>query len=268
MTPFPADPIDPREATAARRVRELSERAVVPIDALAIARAAAGGPERRRFGWMRAATASVGGLGWVLVAGLLALAAVGGVALSGGDRAVTPITWGTQPPALSTPVPATAHAATTAPVATTAPAATSVPTAQPVLACAPGAISARVTGWTGAAGQRIASLAVTNTGSAPCLFPSVTRPQLVDGTGSILIDGTWARGGTTLRLAAGARLTTTAEDGNYCGPTPAAPVTVAIVLGAGARVVAAPVSPTDTFGLPPCMGSGSAAYVTMHAWQP
>jgi len=59
-----------------------------------------------------------------------------------------------------------------------------------------------------------------------------------------------------------------AQDGNYCGPTPVPPITVAIVLPSGGRIVAAPVSQTDTMGLAPCNGAGSPAYIEMQAWQP
>ena len=55
-----------------------------------------------------------------------------------------------------------------------------------------------------------------------------------------------------------------------CGPAPAAPVTVAFVLAGGiGRVVALPVSATDTFGVPPCLGApGSAGNIEMHPWAP
>src|SRR5439155_17049317 len=155
---------------------------------------------------------------------------------------------------------------TTAPsTAVTVP--TPTPTAQVALACTAAEISVRAIDWTGAAGSRIASLKVTNAGGAPCLFPTITRPQLVDGRASILINGTTPTSASTVTLGVGASLTTMAADSNYCGPTPVAPVTVAIVLADGSRVVAAPVSPTDTFGLAPCMGSGSPAGITIRPWR-
>jgi hypothetical protein len=257
MTPLPTDPIDPREAGFTRRIRDLSEHAIVPIDAAAIARTVAEANPRRRFGWLRGASASGGRLGWIVVAGLLAVAAIGGLALGSGGRQ-------------SAVVSPSATPSTAATTSSTAPAivATPVPTSQPILACTPSDITARVIDWTGAAGQRVASLEATNTGAVACLFPTVTRPQLVDGTGAILIDGTTTTGGTRIKVDPGARLTTMAEDGNYCGPTPVAPITVAFLLSGGQRVIAAPVSPTDTTGLAPCMGSGSPADITMHAWRP
>ena len=39
-------------------------------------------------------------------------------------------------------------------------------------------------------------------------------------------------------------------------------------LGTLGRVVAIPVSPTDTTGVPPCLGApGSTGHISMHAWQ-
>ena len=60
------------------------------------------------------------------------------------------------------------------------------------------------------------------------------------------------------------------QAGNYCGPAPAAPVTVAFVLAGGTgRVVALPFSATDTSGVPPCLGApGSAGNIEMHPWAP
>ena len=53
---------------------------------------------------------------------------------------------------------------------------------------------------------------------------------------------------------------------DYCGPMPAAPVSVAFVLGGGGRIVATPYSPTDAT-VPPCLSSpGSAGTITMHPW--
>jgi Protein of unknown function (DUF4232) len=261
MTHLPTDPIDPDEARLAARVRSLGDRAVRPIDAAAIAHAVAVEHPRRRFGRVLGATTAMGRLGWIAAATLLAVAAIGGAGLSGaGGKAPSVSTAVATPTLVPTPI------ATVAP--TTAPVVTPAPTVAPLAACAPGNLAMRVLSWTGAAGQRDASLRLTNTGSTACTFRSVTKPELVDGTGKVLIAGASAAGGTALTVRAGASLSSMAQDGNYCGPAPVAPITVAIVLPGGERVVAAPVSPTDTMGLPPCMGSAGAAYIQMHAWQP
>jgi hypothetical protein len=257
MTPAPTDPIDPYEARLAGRVRQHADQAIVPIDAMAIAHAAAIERPRRRFGRLVGATTAFGRLGLLAGAGLLAIAAFGGLSLSGGGG--TP----SVPIAVATPTSVASIVPTTSPVAVATPA----PTARPIVACAPADLTARVLSWDGAAGQRTASLRLTNTSSTSCTFPSITQPQLVDGAGKVLIDGAKVATSKALTLPAGASLTSMAQDGNYCGPTPVAPITVAIVLPGGGRVAAAPVSQTDTFGLAPCMGSGSPAYIQMQAWR-
>jgi len=50
-------------------------------------------------------------------------------------------------------------------------------------------LAARITAWGGAAGNRIADVGLTNAGSQTCTLPAMDKPQLVDGTGSVLIDG-------------------------------------------------------------------------------
>jgi hypothetical protein len=257
MTRRPTDPIDPYEASLAGRVAEHTDRALVPIDAMAIARAAAVGRRRRRFGLASLARA-FDRLGWVAAAALLAVIALGGPRQSGGGTGPSPTAIAPTPSAVPSAAP------TSAPVVVVTPA----PTARPIVACIPGELRMEVLSWSGAAGQRIASLKLTNSGAVACRFPSVTQPQLVDGTGSVLIDGAEVTGGSTLMLASGASLTSMAEDGNYCGPDPVAPITVAIVLPGGGRIVAEPVSATDVTGLAPCMGTGSPAYIQMHAWAP
>ena len=65
--------------------------------------------------------------------------------------------------------------------------------------------------------------------------------------------------------APGAVVTTLVQASNYCGPAPAAPVSVAFVVPEG-RTVATPASPTDTT-LPPCNGApDSPGSIEMHPW--
>jgi hypothetical protein len=126
---------------------------------------------------------------------------------------------------------------------------------------------ARVTQWEGAAGHRIATVELKNTGSDACMLASVARPQLVDGVDTVLIDGTPPATSTQVTIAAGATLHTLVQDGNYCGTSPIVPVTVAFVLPEGAgRIVAAPLTPEDTSGIPPCNGPGGPADIEMQPW--
>ncbi|MEO8469563.1 MAG: hypothetical protein ABI573_07860 [Chloroflexota bacterium] len=134
--------------------------------------------------------------------------------------------------------------------------------------CLPSDVSARITTWDGATGHRIATVELRNDGSSACLWPTLDQPQLVDGTGAILINGAVAAAGDTLNLAPGDVVTTLVQDANYCRPAPIGPVTVAFVMPGGTgRVVAAPVSATDSDGVPPCTGAaGSAGDIEMHPW--
>lgn len=148
---------------------------------------------------------------------------------------------------------------------------TIVPTSGGPALCAPAGLTARLTSWSGAAGHRIASVELTNTGAEQCITGFVDRPQLVGGDGTVLIEGVNPPSSSeVLMLNAGEKVTTLVQDGNYCGSTPVAPVTVAFVLPSGAgRVVASPLTATDTSGLPPCNGNpGSAGDIQMHAWAP
>jgi hypothetical protein len=122
--------------------------------------------------------------------------------------------------------------------------------------------------WEGAAGHRIAHVELTNAGPAGCTMTALARPQLVDGTGSILIDGSNPPTSSSLTLPPGGVLKTLVQDGNYCGPAPVAPVSIAFVLSDGDRIVASAFSPTDET-LPPCLGGpGSTGTIEMQPWAP
>ena len=143
------------------------------------------------------------------------------------------------------------------------------PTAAPTIGlCGPENVSAQITMWEGAAGHRIADVELTNTGSEACTLPAAAKPQLLDGNGEVLIDGSSPTSSPTLDLAPGAVLRTLVQAGNYCGPDPAPPVSVAFVLDDGGSIVADPVSPADVT-VPPCLGpSGSAGTIEMQPWAP
>ncbi len=126
-------------------------------------------------------------------------------------------------------------------------------------------LDARITLWEGAAGHRIAHVELTNTGPLECIIPSLARPQLMDGGGSVLIEGASPTTTEIFTLAPGAVATTLVQTGNYCGPAPVAPVSVAFAMPAG-RIVGAPFSPTDST-LPPCLGApGSPGTIEMQPW--
>jgi hypothetical protein len=126
-------------------------------------------------------------------------------------------------------------------------------------------LTSRITLWEGAAGSRIAHVELKNDGSAACLLDKLDRPQLVDGSGRIRIDGQTPPPSGQLTLEPGAVVSTLVSASNDCGPDPQPPVTVAFVFAVGLRLVAEPVSPTDTT-TPPCNGAGSPAAIDMHPW--
>lgn len=212
-----------------------------------------------------------GGLSGTSLAGALVIVAALLVAVAWFGRPVSDDDAGVIPPAPSaspaaTPLPSETPSAEPTPAASATPAAT--PTASP--AGTPESnpcitdVDARITLWEGAAGHRIAHVRMTNNGKLECIMANLARPQLVDGRGSVLIDGSEPTRTEIFMLPAGAVATTLVQAGNYCGPAPTVPVSVAFVMPAG-RIVAAPVSPTDDT-LPPCLGSGSAGTVEMQPW--
>src|SRR4051794_7905050 len=225
----------------------------------------------KRVGVRVASGTSIAGAGVLLAAVLLVAVWVGRPGSNGGigtvgspaptdtpSATVTPTTVPTP-----TPVPTPTAARTTAPTAT--------PTALPSLPqepgpCAASNLAARITSpWGGAAGNRIADVELTNSGTQACTLRAVERPQLVDATGSVLIDGSAPKSSTVVTIAPGDVVTTQVSDTNYCGPAPSPPVTVAFVLSAGDRIVATPFSPTDAT-VPPCNGPGSPSSISMHPW--
>lgn len=161
------------------------------------------------------------------------------------------------------------------PAAGSSPAPSTVPSAPVSVAsaestigpCVPTELSARVTLWEGAAGQRIADVELTNRGTTDCLLDALARPQLVGGDGGVLIDGKNPSTSGQLTVAPGALLKSLVAAGNYCKSAPIPPVSVAFVFADGRRLVADPVSPADVT-LPPCNGAGVPATISMHAWAP
>jgi hypothetical protein len=164
-------------------------------------------------------------------------------------------------------IPSATTTPTPEPTSTPTPEPTTTPTPKPTIGpCRPASLSARITLWEGAAGHRIAHVELTNAGSVACSVRVMAKPQLVDGRGSVLIDGTSPSSSGSLTVVPGGLLKTLVQDGNYCGPAPVAPVSVAFVLTGGGRIVATPFSPTDAT-LPPCNSApGSAGDIEMQPW--
>ncbi len=179
---------------------------------------------------------------------------------------------GAAPTAAPTPVatasPSPLAAPTSTETAAPTPTATQKPTATPApSACDPAKLAARITLWEGAAGSRIAHVELTNASSQTCTIRAMDKPQLVDGKGSVLINGQTPSSTAVVTVAPGGVLKTLVRDSNYCGPNPTPPVSVAFVQSGDGRIVATPFSPTDAT-VPPCNGAGSGASIDMHPWAP
>ena len=153
-------------------------------------------------------------------------------------------------------------------VATSSPTATASPTKTPIARCDPAFLTAKITLWEGAAGQRIGHVELKNAGKAACRLETLDRPQLIDGGGAVIIDGRSPATTDLVTVAPGAVVQTLVAAGNDCRPAPIPPVSIAFVFGDGRRLVAAPVGPTDAT-VPPCLGNpGSAGTIDMHPWAP
>jgi hypothetical protein len=194
------------------------------------------------------------------------------IAATAATAALTLILAGCAVSGTSSASPSLAAIATSspAPSATAVPsiAAPATPTPAPTIGGCPSAnLAARIVSWEGATGHRIAHVELTNAGSVACLVEAQPKPQLVAGNGSVLLDGTAVAGSPILTVAAGAVVASIVQDDNYCGPDPVAPVTIAFVFSNG-RVVATPESPTDTGGVPPCLGPGNPGVIEMQPWAP
>ncbi|HEY2915617.1 MAG TPA: DUF4232 domain-containing protein [Candidatus Limnocylindrales bacterium] len=257
-------PDDAFEDTLARRIAGHAEHGVRPIDAAAIARTAASTGAGGRSG--SGVGVALGRLGWLLTGAILAAGVIGGTAWAGSHDLLGAAVESAPPSevaVLPTSAPSPSILIPTAP-----------PTSVPMTACALADLSARVTSWTGAAGNRIATVVLTNTGSGPCTIPSKEQPRLIGGAGKVLLDGDPPASTTAVVVAAGASVSTEIDDANYCGSAPKAPVTVAFVFAgpdgssSAGVLVAEPRSATDTFGVPECLGPGGPGLITMHPWAP
>jgi len=235
MTNLPDDLLDPVEARLSRRVRDYSDAAVAPIDAMAIASAVATGHSRRFPSFAR--------LGLVLAgAAAVAVAVVVGMGTLVISR--PPIGPGGLGPSASPP---------------------GVTVTDP---CPAGEISARILGWEGAAGSRTTDLEVTNVGSAECWIPATPRLRLVDAAGSTLIEGPASAAGPStrqVRLAPAAVLHAMVLVNNYCGAPAVDPASVVLEI-IGGSVSATPVA-TEVSGIPPCNGPNAESHITMTDWE-
>ena len=148
-------------------------------------------------------------------------------------------------------------------VVSIAPVAAATPT------CLATQLSARITSWEGAAGSRIGNVRLHNTSFVTCYVRDFPRVRLTSASGIVLIGGPAASATAATHTIKPLRyVKTEVSTSNYCGGAYTAPTTLTFNLtGVLGRVIAIPLSSTDTSGVPPCNGApGSAGSISMHAW--
>jgi hypothetical protein len=120
--------------------------------------------------------------------------------------------------------------------------------------------------WDGAAGQRIATITVSNPTNRTCTIDGMTRVQYVDGRNNVLIDGPVPAGGERLSIPPHGQVSTMVEVGNYCGPEPQQPVGILFrFANGGFFLVGSPASQAN-MSVPPCNGPGQPGSIQMHPW--
>ena len=157
---------------------------------------------------------------------------------------------------------------------TPAPTPTPAPTTGPCLASQLSIVVKNDGGlyWQSGGGQTMATLELTNTGSVACTVKAKSQAFLLNGDGTVLITGAAPAASADLVVAPGGKLHTMVQTGDLCdAPTIVAPTQVAFIMpGTDGMVKVAPISPTDTGGVPGCMGDPSVASggIDVQAWAP
>lgn len=206
---------------------------------------------------------------------LVAIAGCGAATSTASPAASLAATAVPSPVAETTPTPVPTTALTEAPGESPTPVPTPVPTPAPPTACMADQLTGAVTSWEGAAGHQIASVVLTTRAGVTCIVQGTPQLQLVDATGTIVVDST-EEGGSGLAhvdpadpaflLAPGERVATMVSVANYCdNVAPQLPTTIAMVLPSdGGRIVLDPGPGGD---VPACMASpGAPGSIEMNGW--
>jgi hypothetical protein len=246
MTNLPDDLIDPAEGRLIRRVGAYTDRAVVPIDPVAIVAAASA--TRRSMGLF----SGLGGRLGVLGAGAaLVLVAIGGAIGIGALTAPSP-----------TPIATQAANANQTSDATPAAVATDPPL------CIAVDLDGRIVRWEGAAGSRIATVELRSTAAGDCSLPSDPTLALLDADGVPLIVG--ATEPWHAAISPGGVLHSMVRVGNYCGSEGRDPVMIHVEATFADGKDSLSLFPTagGLSGVPPCNGpAGSNGDIEMQPWQ-
>ena len=131
---------------------------------------------------------------------------------------------------------------------------TSPPLATSAATCAPGDVSLAVGDFGSAGGTTYTPITVTLVGQGPCLFPTNPPVAIVNAAGVIVARSTpsvvqQAVLDTSLRLLLGWS--------SWCGPAPASPLVLQVMLGAETTSVALPAGLAAS-----CQGVPTVVYLT------
>jgi len=126
-------------------------------------------------------------------------------------------------------------------------------------------LEARVTGWQATGNERIATVTVQNTTAGACFIDGAPEPWLIDGTQTAILKGQDLPAGG-VRIGPHETLRTRVHVANYCGRQAQAPVTIGFREGT-TLILASPLDANDVSGVPPCTSNG-AATLYMEAWAP
>ena len=239
MTKLPDDHIDPYESRLTRRVGAFAEQAVRPIDAAAIASAARVGSRRQTLvGRLFGSNSSIGRLGLVVAAAVLAAGSIGIYVGGAGPRP------------------------------TASPAEVPISTTGRTPDCAAKNLSAEIVAWEGAAGHRIATVRFLDL-DLDCLIPAYLKPALVDGAGHALIVGGNVHAAGTVHLSIGTKADALVDMSNYCGPAPVGELILRIYLPTNDSVEARRSANLDgPLDAPPCNGRTVPATIEMQSLGP
>ena len=246
MTNLPDDLIDPAEGRLFRRVGAYTDRAVVPVDPVAIAAAASANRRSRgRF-------SGLGGRLGVLGAGAaLVLVTIGGAIGIGALNAPS-----------QTPIATKAANANQTSDSTQAAVATDPPLCNAV------DLDGRIVRWEGAAGSRIATVELRSTAAGDCSLPSEAQLALIDADGVPLIVDATERWHTA--ISPGGVLHAMVQVGNYCGSEGRDPVMIHVeaTFAGGKDSVSLFPAAGGLSGVPPCNGPEASGVIEMQPWQP
>ena len=236
----PTETLEHYEREMAAKLRSLADRAIVTIDAAAVAQTAietvpAPTLQEQLDELVQALLERARAIDrriWMALGGFLVVLFAGFALLGGGGGGV----------ALGTPVPTDA-----------------------TRFCLVDELKLRVVEWQAVRDERIALVEAVNVSGGACLMDGAPEPWLVDATEASMLRGQ-DLSAPSVRIGPGEALHTRGHAENYCGRAPEAPVTVAF-RAHSAELVAEPFKRSDTSGVPPCTQNGPSR-LWMQPWTP